>query len=174
MREPAIALRQMALNIDAAQCGTGGRDLGFGMFANLAIGFCLIAACVLCHTGGLMVLSAITPGFAKALGFHNHDLGRSLTMTGSVLGIFSLHTVEVWTWAGAYYVLGTAANFGDALDISTAMFATLGYGSVPVPSAWRLLTALEGIAGFILIGWSTAYLVGVSTRHGPFRKEEHF
>ena len=144
------------------------------MVANLAIGCLLIAICVLWHTGGLMLLAAKTPGFARALGFHGHDLGRALTMTASVLGIFALHTVEVWIWACAYALLGTVSAFGDALDLSTAMFATLGYGSVPVPGMWRLLTALEGIAGFILIGWSTAYLVGVSTRHGPFRKDEHF
>ena len=35
------------------------------------------------------------------------------------------------------------------------------------------MTALEGINGFLMIGWSTAYLVRASTRHGPFRKE-HF
>jgi hypothetical protein len=121
-----------------------------------------------------MVLGAKTAGFARAFGFHNHDLGRALTMTASVLGIFVVHTIEVWIWACAYTLLGTTEGFGDALDLSTAMFATVGYGSVAVPASWRLLTALEGIAGFILIGWSTAYLVGVSTRHGPFRKGEHF
>ena len=144
------------------------------MLANLAMGCLLITVCVLCHTGGLMVLGARTAGFARTLGLHDNDLGRSLTMTGSVLGIFALHTAEVWIWACAYSVLGTTVSFNEALDLSTAMFATVGYGSVPVPAAWRLLTALEGIAGFILIGWSTAYLVGVSTRHGPFRKGEHF
>ena len=35
-------------------------------------------------------------------------------------------------------------------------------------------SALEAINGFILLGWSTAYLVAASTRHGPFRLGEHF
>jgi hypothetical protein len=95
-------------------------------------------------------------------------------MMTSVLGIFALHTIEVWLWASAYTLLSTARNFSEALDLSTAMFSTIGYGQISVASQWRLLTALEGINGFILIGWSTAYLVGVSTRHGPFRKAEHF
>jgi hypothetical protein len=90
------------------------------------------------------------------------------------LGIFALHTVEVWVWASSYDVLRVTDTFSDALDLSTAMFSTVGYGQIVINPAWRLLTALEGINGFILIGWSTAYLVGVSTRHGPFRKAEHF
>ena len=91
------------------------------------------------------------------------------------LGIFLLHTLEIWLWAWGYLRLEAVAHFADALDLSTAMFSTLGYGGgVTVLPAWRLLSALEGINGFILIGWSTAYLVGVSTRHGPFRANDHF
>jgi len=142
--------------------------------SNLAAGSLLVALCVLVHTGGLVLLADATPRFASAFRLHGHRPGRALLMMLSVLGIFALHTVEIWTWALAYAGLGATHSFTDALDVSTAMFATVGYGDVAVEPWWRLLTALEGIAGFILIGWSTAYLVGVSTRHGPFRKSEHF
>jgi len=144
------------------------------MLTNLMAGSSLVALTVLIHTGGLVLLARMTPRAAKWLGLHSNDLGRSLVMMTSVLGIFALHTVEVWLWASAYTLLSTARNFSEALDLSTAMFSTVGYGQISVASQWRLLTALEGINGFILIGWSTAYLVGVSTRHGPFRKAEHF
>lgn len=137
-------------------------------------GSSLVALTVLIHTGGLVVLARMTPRAAKWLRLHSNDLGRSLVMMTSVLGIFALHTVEVWLWAFAYILLNSTHSFIDALDLSTAMFSTVGYGQIVVAPAWRLLTALEGINGFILIGWSTAYLVGVSTRHGPFRKAEHF
>ena len=141
---------------------------------NLATGSLLVALCVLAHTAGLMLISVWTPRLAQRFGLHNYDLGRTMVMTASVLGIFALHTVEVWLWAVAYAGLGATSSFSSALDLSTAMFSTVGYGGVAFNPAWRLLTALEGINGFILIGWSTAYLVGASTRHGPFRKSEHF
>ena len=134
----------------------------------------LVALTVLIHTGGLVLLARLTPWAARRLRLHSHDTGRSLVMMMSVLGIFALHTVEVWLWALAYTLLAIARTFADALDLSTDMFSTVGYGQIFVAPGWRLLTALEGINGFILIGWSTAYLVGVSTRHGPFRKAEHF
>lgn len=144
------------------------------MLANLIVGSLLVAATVLIHTGGLVVLTRLTPYAGRRFGLHSHDAGRSLLMMMSVLGIFALHTLEIWFWAAAYTLFGATRNFAEALDLSTAMFSTIGYGQIIVTPAWRLLTALEGINGFILIGWSTAYLVGVSTRHGPFRKAEHF
>jgi hypothetical protein len=140
------------------------------MLHNLAVGTLLVALTVLIHTAGLAALARLTPVTAQKLGFHSHDLGRSLVMIGSVLGLFLLHTIEVWLWASAYDAVGAVADFPRALELSTAMFSTLGYdGAEIIAPGWRLLTALEGINGFILIGWSTAYLVGASTRHGPFR-----
>ena len=143
------------------------------MFQNLVAGSSLVALTVLIHTVGLIVIASATPSVAKRLGFHNHDIGRTLVMTGTVLGILAILTLEVWSWAVAYTLLGTAGNFGDALYLSTAMFSTTGYGDLRPDPAWRLMTALEGINGFLMIGWSTAYLVRASTRHGPFR-QEHF
>jgi hypothetical protein len=64
--------------------------------------------------------------------------------------------------------------FQDALYFSTVSFSTVGYGDIIVGAQWRLLASLEAINGFLLIGWSTAYLVSASTRHGPFRLGEHF
>ena len=89
-------------------------------------------------------------------------------------GPFQRGQDKVWSWAVAYDLLGATRSFSDALYLSTAMFSTVGYGEIHVDPAWRLLTALEGINGFLLIGWSTAYLVGAATRHGPFRPGEHF
>ena len=126
------------------------------MLQNLAAGSALVALSVLIHTAGLILIAAATPIVARRLGLRGHDIGRTLLMTATVLGILSVLTVEVWTWALA------------------AMFSTIGYGAIVFDPHWRLMTALEGINGFLLIGWSTAFLVRASTRHGPFRKEEHF
>ncbi len=95
-------------------------------------------------------------------------------MSGTVLGVLGILTLEIWTWGLAYMALGASTNFADSLYLSTAMFSTVGYGEIPVDPAWRLLTALEAINGFLMIGWSTAYLVAAATRHGPFRQGEHF
>jgi len=143
------------------------------MIANLAAGSALVAVSVLIHTGGLILIAAVAPWVAQRLGLHNHDVGRTLVMTATVLGILATLTLEVWSWALLYTGLGATDNFSDSLFLSTAMFSTIGYGEISFNSSWRLLTALEGITGFLMIGWSTAYLVRASTQHGPFR-DKHF
>ena len=144
------------------------------MLQNIAIGSALVALTVFIHTCGLIMIAAATPPVARWFGFHNHAVGRTLVMTGTVLGLLGIMTVEVWVWGLAYQLLGVTQQLADGLFLSTAMFATIGYGELPVNPSWLLLTALEGINGFLLIGWSTAYLVGAGTRHGPFRTGVHF
>jgi hypothetical protein len=144
------------------------------MLANLSLGTLLIAATVLIHTFGLIVLSSVMGGVVVWWRLHQHGVGKTIAMVTTVLGLFLIHTVEVWTWAGAYFVLGAVGSFEDTLYFSTVTFSTLGYGDITLPRDWRLFGSLEAVNGFLLIGWSTAYLVSASTRHGPFRSGEHF
>jgi voltage-gated potassium channel Kch len=97
-----------------------------------------------------------------------------VAMIVAVIGIFGVLTIEIWLWAACYYALGIGDSFETALYFSTATFATVGYGDIVAGADWRLLTALEGVNGFLLIGWSTAYLVAAGIRVGPFRAGEHF
>ena len=142
------------------------------MLQNLAAGSVLVALTVIVHTAGLIAIAWATPRLARWLGFHNHDVGRTLVMTGTVLGLLAILTLEVWIWAAAYAFLDITGSFGDALYLSTSMFSTIGYGTLAFQQNWRLLTALEGINGLLMIGWSTAYLVRASTLHGPFRRHD--
>lgn len=143
------------------------------MLQNLAAGTVLVTLTVLIHTAGLIVIARATPRLARLLRLHSHDIGRTLVMTGTVVGLIAILTLEVWGWAVAYRLLGLVGNFEDALSLSTAMFSTIGYGDLHFDPTWRLLTALEGINGFLMIGWSTVYLVRAAILHGPFRAE-HF
>ena len=144
------------------------------MLQNLGVGSLLVALTVLIHTGGLILVALSVPYLASGLGLHRHDVGRTVVMAVMVLGILAILTAEVWSWALAYLELGVTTGFNDALYLSTVLFSTIGYGGVAFDVHWRLMTGLEGIDGFLLIGWSTAFLVRASTRHGPFRREEHF
>ena len=144
------------------------------MGANLALGTLVIGMTVLIHTAGLIFLSWSMTRVIAWSRLHRHPLGRTVALMPSVLGLFLIHTVEVWTWALVYLGLGIVPVFEDALYFSTVTFSTIGYGDIVPPLDWRLLCSLEGINGFLLIGWSVAYLVAASTRHGPFRAGEHF
>jgi hypothetical protein len=144
------------------------------MLANLFLGTLLICATVMMHTIGLITLSRLTPRYVRWFRLHRHVAGQSIALTGTVLGIFLLHTLEVWVWAIAYVLTHAIEEFEAALYFSTVTFSTVGFGDVRPSLAWRQFASLEAIDGFILIGWSIAYLVAASTRHGPFRQGEHF
>jgi hypothetical protein len=143
------------------------------MLQNLVIGSALAALTVLIHTAGLIAIAAVTPRLAHRLKLQNHAVGRTLVMTGAVMGLLATLTLEVWSWAVVYALIGITGNFEDALALSTSLFSTIGTDKIAFDPAWRLLTALEGVNGFLMIGWSTAYLVRASTLHGPFRPD-HF
>ena len=144
------------------------------MGANLAMGTLVIGITVLVHTVGLIVLSRVMILAINWSRLHQHAAGRTGALVTAVLGLFFIHTIEVWIWAVVFFAVGVAPIFADALYFSTVTFSTIGYGDILPPPGWRLFCALEGINGFLLIGWSTAYLVAASTRHGPFRRGEHF
>ena len=72
-------------------------------------------------------------------------------------------------WTALYIATGAIPALQDALHFSTATFATIGSLNSMLYPDLRLFSSIEGIDGFILIGWSTAYLVAASTRHGPLR-----
>jgi hypothetical protein len=144
------------------------------MFANLALGSLVIGLTVLIYTLGLTLLSRGMVVLVNVLRLDAHGAGRHIAVVATVLSLFLILTVEVWLWAAVYVATGIIGDFQEALYFSTVTFSTVGYGDVTPPHEWRLFCSLEGVNGFLLIGWSTAYLVSASIRHGPFRIGEHF
>lgn len=84
----------------------------------------------------------------------------TLLLAASV-GLFALHTLEIWLHAAAYLLVGAAANFEEALYFSTVTYTTLGYGDIVLAQTWRIFGAIEGATGLMMIGWSTAFLVSI-------------
>ena len=75
--------------------------------------------------------------------------------------IFAIHTVEIWLYALLYVLLGAFGNFEVALYFSTVTYSSVGYGDVLLSQEWRILGAIEGATGILMIGWSTAFLVSM-------------
>lgn len=75
--------------------------------------------------------------------------------------IFAIHTVEIWIYALLYVALGALGTFEMALYFSTVTYSSVGYGDVLLDPQWRILGAIEGAAGILMIGWSTAFLVSM-------------
>lgn len=143
------------------------------MIVNLAVGVAMITLTVAIHAFGIIQVTHAMAWLVDRYRWHGRR-SRVLALISVVYGIFIVLTIEVWAWAVLYEMLGVVGDFPSALYFSTVTFSTVGYGDVIAHSDWRLLAALEGVNGFLMIGWSTAYLVAAGMRVGPFRHGEHF
>ena len=94
--------------------------------------------------------------------------GQGFAILSMVIGLFALHSIEILVYAVAYYWIAAVPDFESALYYSTSAFSTVGYGDVTLKSEWRMMGAVESVNGFLLIGWSTAYLAGISGRARAF------
>lgn len=143
------------------------------MLASLLIGTIAIVTTVLIHTIGLIAVTRAMTFVTARFRMHGHR-SRVVAMVSTVLGLFLVLSVEIWLWALVYMGVGAFPDFEHALYFSTVAFSTVGFGDIVPVVEWRMLGALEAINGFLMIGWSTAYLIAASTRIGPFRSGEHF
>ena len=142
---------------------------GLGMFEQLIVATVMVLFTVAVHGGGLVVLgrylrlearqetSQHIPSFSP----------RALLFTMLlVLALFVLHGVEIWSYALLYLGLGAVTNLEIAVYFSTISYGGLGFNDSYMAPAWRLVSAIEGINGVLLLGWSTAFFVTVVTRIG--------
>ena len=84
----------------------------------------------------------------------------AILLTATIM-IFVIHAAEIWLYALLYVLLGAIDNFEVALYFSTSTYSSVGYGDVVLGEDWRILGAIEGATGLIMIGWSTAFLVSL-------------
>ena len=125
----------------------------------LGIALALVALCALIHAGGLL-------GISRLFNLEDRELEKraiGLETAGLIvliaLALFVLHLAEIWLFAAVYDLVEAASDFSDALYYSASAYTTAGEGIERLGKDWRLLGASEALAGFLLIGWSVAYLV---------------
>jgi len=132
----------------------------------LAVAAAMIALCVVIHGLGLFTLRRL---MLSERAQERIDRTEPLSLRGTLFTLFTVfaligvHFVEIWLFAFLYDYLGAAHSFEQALYFSTTSYATLG-SSNAISHEWRLVGAIEGLLGIILLGWSTAFFVRVLNR----------
>lgn len=119
---------------------------------------------VLVHLAGLALLMRLVRGHRRRMLDSSSLFHDALGVIGAAAGLFALHALEIWLYAAVYAVSGALGSFEEALYFSTSTYTTIGYGDVVLPRGWRVLGAIEGANGIILLGWSTAFFVSVVGR----------
>ena len=129
----------------------------------------MVIVTVIIHGGGLAILGRMLRGEVQMERSH-HIPGLSPRTMGFtlllVLALFFLHGIEIWLYAFLYEALGAVENLETAVYFSTISYAGIGFDDRYIEPAWRLVAAIEGINGLLLLGWSTAFFVTIVTRLG--------
>lgn len=144
------------------------------MIVSLLLGAVFVVLTFFVHAIGLAMLALPLSEKEAAVGGWASYVKQVAAMLALVLGLFLLIMIEIAGWAVAFVVMDFFPDFEEALYFSTSTFATIGFADLAPEHDWRLLAAIEGIAGFLIIGWSGAFLVSVAVRVGPFKKGLHF
>lgn len=130
----------------------------------LALATLVVGVTVVVHLAGLAVLLAILRRYRRASRRYLVILLNGGAILVAAFGLFALHSAEIWIWAGIYQLLGAFTDFEHALYFSTSTYVTIGYGDLVLPPGLRILGAIEGASGIILIGWSTAFFFSIVDR----------
>ena len=134
--------------------------------ANLFVATSMVLTTILVHFFGLSAMIALMRSAFVGRLNHERVVHGALIILLVVVSLAALHTIEIWMFAFVYLSLGLFSDLMDAVYFSASTFSTVGFGDLVLPEQWRLLAATEGAHGFLLIGWSTAFLVTVTAKMG--------
>lgn len=128
------------------------------------LGIVLIAICCLCIYEALRYVWKMLPTL---------NWSPRLHVITIIALIFGAHVVNIWMFGIVYYLLhsfdlgtlsGGAIEHGRyALDLfgcvyfSAVIYSTLGLGDITPIGALRMITGVEAITGFMLMGWTVSF-----------------
>ena len=83
------------------------------------------------------------------------------------LSLALLHGIEAALWAEAYLLLGALDTPAEAMLFSIDSMTTRGASGLTLHQHWQEMGALEGVAGVLMFGVSTAYMFFVMQLYLP-------
>src|SRR5262245_30704753 len=131
------------------------------LLAKLLIGWGLMAACVLIHSGGLAgILHRLDTQPVVGARFF-----RWTWMFVRIAGwIIVLHLAEIAVWGFFFTAIDAMPDVHDALYFSSVTYTTTGYGDLVLPAEWRLVGGIEALTGILMCGWSTGFFFAIVSR----------
>lgn len=143
------------------------------MIVELALATAMVLVTAFLHGVGLLALGRMLAWRDRRRGqmrLSPLSIEGAMVAMALVVGLLILHGVEIWLYAFLFHGIGAVGSLRDAVYFSTLSYASVGYSDDLMLERWRLLGALEGINGALLLGWSVAFFVTVMTRFTPRRR----
>ena len=135
------------------------------MLIQLMLATAMVVLTVLIHGAGITALArGLRTETSDNAEHHHFSLKRAIVVLIIVLALFTLHGIEIWLYAAVYLMIGAIHSLESSVYYSTITYASIGFGDAEMAHPWRLVGAIEGINGVLLLGWSTAFFVTVVAR----------
>lgn len=119
----------------------------------------LAVVMTLIHAAGVVAIARLLGLDRPPCETRRRMLGASLVLSEVALLLFVLHIIEIGLFAAFYLAVGAFGTVEEAIFFSTSAYSTLSQPAEGFPIEWRLVGSIEGLIGFLLIGWSTAFFV---------------
>lgn len=139
----------------------------------LLVATAMVLVMVALHGAGLLMLGRlleIRDSRSSQVKLNPLSVEGALIAGGVTIGLIVLHGVEIWLYAMLYIWIDAIPELRDAVYFSTITYASIGFSDYEISDAWKLLGAIEGVNGALLLGWSVAFFVTVMTRFMPTRR----
>ena len=125
-----------------------------------AFSMLLVLITILMHYETLRVLSVYLPRM--------HMIHPRMRLMLVMVGVFEGHTIEIWLFGIAFYLLETHLKMGhfgglstetfmDYVYFSAVCYTSLGLGDMYPTGMLRMLTGAEALVGLLMIAWSGSF-----------------
>ena len=101
-------------------------------------------------------------------------ISRRLRVLLVILPIFIIHIVNIWLYAGVYFLIENLTDFGmltghiekaifsydsfiERLYFSASTYASLGLGDIVPTRNLRMFASAEVLNGLVLLGWTISF-----------------
>ena len=101
-------------------------------------------------------------------------ISRRLRILLVIMPIFIIHIIDIWLYAGVYFLVENFTDFGalvghiekavltydsfiERLYFSASTYASLGLGDIVPTRNLRMLASAEVLNGLVLLGWTISF-----------------
>lgn len=131
----------------------------------LGVSAVFVLLMVVIHGLGLLGISRLLKLNNDRLEKRRMNFGAVMLVGATGVLLFLLHFVEIFVFALFFLKIDIHIHtLTDALYFSSSSYATLGSSDQYIAPEWQLIGSFEAVIGFVLIGWSTAFVARVMSR----------
>lgn len=123
----------------------------------LAVATLMVAVIIAIHLGGIDALMKLLRRHRALQAYGQRLLHEGGAIVPAEAGLFVLHAIEIWLYAGSDRSVGSLPGLEPSLYCPPGSYETVGYRDIVLSEEWRVVGAIESAKGIIVLGWSTAF-----------------